>query len=187
MGDTKTDKNDDISIDAIDKLISEINEKKSKIEEAKKILAQFNKWITSKISTIIDQFDTYKSEYDNREDNRDYNDVYKNSRENINLYKLFTDSFSEKIRMDFFTTLYYFFNDENIVTDEILFGWKMFTVYLMLRNKRYTETILENANFNIDEKTCSLRFVADKHMFKCFLNNDQVCYFKENSVDIYVS
>jgi hypothetical protein len=103
-----------------------------------------------------------------------------------NLYKDFCRDFSSEYRSLLFENICEFFKDEKFVTDEILFYWKYMVVFLLRTSKKY-KSGLENLIFNFENKETNFRIVKEKYIFKCFIGEEQLCYFKENGTDYYVS
>lgn len=103
-----------------------------------------------------------------------------------NLYKDFGRDFSCDYRSQLFENIYEFFNDSSFVTNEILFQWKHIVVSLIKSHKKY-KYCLDNLFFDKDTQDTNFKLVKEKYIFKCFLGEEQICYFKENGNDYYVS
>ncbi|AYV85113.1 MAG: hypothetical protein Satyrvirus4_10 [Satyrvirus sp.] len=102
------------------------------------------------------------------------------------LYKSFVDNFHAEYRSQLFENVYDFFKNESFVTDEILFYWKLIIICLIKNHKKF-KLCLDDLVLDMDSKETNLRLVKDKHIFKCFIDKEQICFFKENSNDYYVS
>lgn len=102
------------------------------------------------------------------------------------LYNIFCNDFSEEYRSQLFENICEFFKDESFVTDEILFYWKSMVVNLLKKSKKYRNSI-EDLVFDPVNQITNLKIVKEKYIFKCFIDDERVCYFKENGTDYYVS
>ncbi len=102
------------------------------------------------------------------------------------LYKNFCENFSEVYRSELFENICEFFRDETYVTDEILFYWKSIVVHLLKKSKKYRGSIGDLV-FNPVEQHTNLKIVKEKYIFKCFIDCERICYFKENGIDYYIS
>ncbi|XWV24856.1 mg583 protein [Tupanvirus deep ocean] len=103
-----------------------------------------------------------------------------------NLYKDFCNDFSPEYRSELFENVCEFFKDESFVTDDILFYWKHLVVHLLKTSKKY-KYYLQDLVFDHETHDTNLRLVREKYIFKCFIGEEQLCYFKENGTDYYVS
>lgn len=103
-----------------------------------------------------------------------------------NLYKSFSDNFTAEYRMELFENICEFFKDDTFITDEILFYWKYLVVFLLRTSKKYKSS-LDDLVFNLDNQETNLRLVKEKYIFRCFIDDSPICYFKENGTDYYVS
>lgn len=110
----------------------------------------------------------------------------KNNNNKKNLYKDFCDTFSTEYRIQLFENINEFFKDETFVTDEILFYWKYLTIFLLKINKKY-QSHLQNLSLNFEDKETNLKMVKEKYIFKCFIDEEQICFLKDNGTDYYVS
>lgn len=103
-----------------------------------------------------------------------------------NLYKNYSEYFDDQFRSDLFVNICEFFKDENYVTDDVLFYWKCLTISLM-RNSRKYKSSLDELIFDLEEKSTNLRLVPQKCLFRCFIEDEPICYLKENGNSYYVS
>lgn len=102
------------------------------------------------------------------------------------IYNKFSLEFDCVYRMKLFEIFCNYFNDESIVTDDVLFYWKYFVFCITSVNKKYNADI-KDVIFSFTEKTTNFRLVKVKHIFRIFIDDDPLCYFKENGNDYYVS
>lgn len=102
------------------------------------------------------------------------------------LYKSFTKSFSTEYRTHLFENICEFFKNETFVTNEILFYWKYIVIHLLQHSKKY-KSRSKKLTFDISNFETNLRLVKEKYIFKCFIGDRFICYFKENGNDYYVS
>lgn len=103
-----------------------------------------------------------------------------------NFYKSFSDVFSTEYRENLYANICEFFNDETMVTDDVLFYWK-YMVVVLLRSSRKYRSYIDHLVFDLKTKETNLVLVKEKHIFRCFVNDKPICYFKENGCDYYVS
>ena len=102
------------------------------------------------------------------------------------LYKLFNEQLSAQYRTELFENMCEFFSDQSFVTDDILFHWKNIVVCLLRMSKKYKYQISDLV-FELSNKKTNLRLVKEKYIFRCFIDDTHLCYFKENGNDYYVS
>lgn len=110
----------------------------------------------------------------------------RSSLEEKNLYKFYCDNFNVEYRIALFKNIVEFFRDETFVTDEILFYWKYMVIFLLSSSKKY-KSYLSNLEMDVKTFVTNFRMVREKYVFRCFIDEDQICYFKENGTDYYVS
>ena len=103
-----------------------------------------------------------------------------------NLYTLFKQQFDVKYRTDLFENICEYFNDLSFVTDDILFYWKYIAICLLKSSKKY-KYYLGDLVFETYIKETNFRLVKEKYIFRCFIGDESLCYFKENGNDYYVS
>lgn len=104
----------------------------------------------------------------------------------VTLYKDFCEDFSQEYRMALFENICEFFNDETIVNDNVLFYWKCMVIFLLRNSKKYRYQLGE-LTLNYELRETNLVMIKNKYIFKCFIVDEQICYFKENGTDYYVS
>ncbi|AGF85229.1 hypothetical protein QJ854_gp553 [Moumouvirus goulette] len=110
----------------------------------------------------------------------------KENKNNDNLYKTFSNIYSPEYRTSLYDNIIKYFNNDTVITDEFLIYWKLLVIDLIKNSKRYKHNI-KNININLDENMSNLRLDIEKGIFKCYIDNDSICYFKENGNDYYVS
>lgn len=103
-----------------------------------------------------------------------------------NLYVLFYNNFGVEYRISLFENICEFFKDDSFVTDEILFYWKCIVVSLLQTSKKHKSS-LDDLEFDINALQTNLRMVREKYIYRCFIGEEPICYFKENGTDYYVS
>ena len=103
-----------------------------------------------------------------------------------NLYKSFSDNFTSEYRVELYEGISEFFNDELMVTDDILFYWKFIVVTLMRSSRKY-KSYIDDLIFDLETRNTNVVLVKEKHIFRCFVADEPICYFKENGNDYYVS
>ena len=102
------------------------------------------------------------------------------------LYKDFCNDFSSDYRSELFENICEFFRDESFVTDDIIFYWKYMVICLLKTSRKY-KSCLEKLILDFENRETNLKIVKEKYIFKCFVGEEQLCYFKENGTDYYVS
>lgn len=110
----------------------------------------------------------------------------KNSLLDENTYKSFKKDFNPEYCSKLFDNICEFFKDNSFVTDEILFYWKFMVICLLRTSKKY-KSLLGNLTFDLEKRETNLRIVKEKYIFRCFIDENHICYFKENGTDYYVS
>jgi hypothetical protein len=110
------------------------------------------------------------------------NDNYKSG----NLYVIFAQTFDAQYRSDLFENMVEYFECSDLVTNELLFNWKIMIYDLLKSNKKY-KSYLEELVFDIDSRNTNLGLNRSKYVFRCFIDGNPLCYFKENGNDYYVS
>ena len=101
-------------------------------------------------------------------------------------YNTFRDNFDEKFRSQLFLNIFDFFYKDELVTTDILFYWKFMVINLLHNSKKYRSS-LDELKLDKTNHNTNLRFVKERNVFKCFINDEPICYFKENGSDYYVS
>ncbi|QGR54031.1 hypothetical protein [Moumouvirus maliensis] len=110
----------------------------------------------------------------------------KENKDNENLYKTFSNIYSCEYRTQLYENIIKYFNDEQVITDEFLVYWKLLVIDLIKNNRRHKHYI-KNITIDLDNHTSNLRLDKEKGVFKCFLDGNYICFFKENGNDYYVS
>lgn len=159
---------------------------------------------TDELATMLSQVERIRSgannsdsEEDNGENQEDKLDDVRNNLQIFytwiknnysvdDLNKSFIENFSAEYRISLFENICNYFDDEDLITYEILFYWKYIVYNLIKVNKKYCDQ-LENIIFNLDDETTNMRLVKNKYIFKCFINENELCYFKENGTQYYIS
>lgn len=103
-----------------------------------------------------------------------------------NLYKSFSDNFTSEFKIELYEGINEFFNDEWMVTDDVLFYWKFMVVTLMRSSRKY-KSYIDDLIFDLKTRDTNVVLVKEKHIFRCFVADEPICYFKENGNDYYVS
>jgi len=102
------------------------------------------------------------------------------------LYKCFGEDFSVEYRSALFENICEFFKDDTFVTDNVIFYWKVMVVNLLSQSKKY-KSYIDNLVLDTKTKETNIRLVKEKYIFRCFIDDEHLCYFKENGNDYYVS
>lgn len=113
------------------------------------------------------------------------------------LYNEFETHFSCDFRIELFGFIRSFWLNEECITSEVVFYWKIIVYNLIRSHKKYQVYAKEyGLFFDFDSRETNLRLVKQKSSFRCFItkevqdvDNDEepVCYFKENGFSYYVS
>jgi len=109
-----------------------------------------------------------------------------NNSDTASMYKNFVKAFDAKYRSDLFENMCEFFTNTKYVTDDMIFFWKCITISLLKSSKKY-RSYLQELVLDMETKTTNFRLVREKYIFRCFISDEHVCYFKENGNDYYVS
>lgn len=102
------------------------------------------------------------------------------------LYKAFRENFTEEYRTALFEDICEFFKDPSFVTDDVLFFWK-FIVISLLRTSRKYKSYITDLVFDLDSRVTNFRMIKTKYIYRCFIGEEPICYFKENGNDYYIS
>lgn len=102
------------------------------------------------------------------------------------IYNKFTKRFSSKYQVDLYESINYFFHKRNYVTDDMLYHLKLIVYDLIMINKNLAD-IARLIVFVPETKSTNLTLVNIKSMFKCFVGDEFICYFKENGEAFYVN
>ncbi|AGC02042.1 hypothetical protein H012_gp417 [Acanthamoeba polyphaga moumouvirus] len=108
------------------------------------------------------------------------------NKNNDNLYKSFSDIFSSEYRTSLYENIIKYFHNEEVITDEFLIYWKLLIIDIIKNNKRHKHN-MEYININLDTQITNLRLDKEKGVFRCLVDNNSICFFKENGNDYYVS
>ncbi|QTF49233.1 hypothetical protein qu_341 [Acanthamoeba polyphaga mimivirus] len=111
---------------------------------------------------------------------------FKNKTDDSNVYNVFESTFSPEFRSQLYEYINEFFNNNDIVTDQLLAYWKILIKNIMRSNRKYQVIA---SKINVDENThdSNLKLFKEKSMFRCFMDEEPICYFKENGNNYYVS
>lgn len=101
------------------------------------------------------------------------------------LYDAFVVQFSRQYRMDLFKNMIDFFDNAEMVSDKVLYYWKHFIIHLLQKSKYQSQ--LGKLVYNPIKMTTNLRLIKGKYMFHCYIDGEELCYFKENDWDWFVS
>ena len=93
---------------------------------------------------------------------------------------------THEFRTNLFEYFLEFFEIDDVITDELLFYFKMLVSDLVKNNKRYKHNYADII-FDLTNKVTNLRLVRSKYVFKCFIVDEEMCYFKENGTEYYLS
>jgi hypothetical protein len=127
-------------------------------------------------------------------------DTVQNAKENIDifvkwmsdnytseqLYFDFAKSFPNKFLLDLYWDMCNHFMNGELVSDDAVFYWKLIIISLLKKHK-YLSNELDDLVLDIDNKYCNIKLVQPKNIFRIFIKNRSICYFKENGNEYYVS
>lgn len=103
-----------------------------------------------------------------------------------NTYKAFSENFDQEYRSSLFGNICEFFNDNELLSDDMLFYFKVLIVSILKSHKKF-KSYLSDLTCDIKTKSTNLRLIKAKQTFKIFIGDEFLCYFKENGNDYYVS
>lgn len=155
--------------------IQQVQEKRSEEEDAEEAAekAMLQKKMEEHIENTTNNFNIFLTWIKQNLDDR-------------NLYKSFSDNFTSEYKNELYEGICEFFNDEWMVTDDILFYWKFMVVTLMRSSRKY-KSYIDDLIFDLKTRDTNVVLVKEKHIFRCFVADEPICYFKENGNDYYVS
>lgn len=178
-----------------------LNESKQQDEEEEKILAELleQKKKLNELKQQEEEEENFKREFEQHmEDVKNNINIFLTwSNEHYtedDFYKNFSKNFSKDYRMALFENICNFFKDENIITDDVLWYWKILIINIIKSHKKY-KYYIDNKNeyfdedfiFDINNRTTNLNIVKEKHILRCFVGENPLCYFKENGNEYYAS
>lgn len=102
------------------------------------------------------------------------------------LYPKFVENFDQAFIIELFETYCRSFLNTEIVSDKALIYWKLMCIHLIAKNKKYTDRV-KDIYIDVENATSNLKLVIDKQMFRCYIDNERLCYFKENGYEYYTS
>lgn len=105
--------------------------------------------------------------------------------DNENMGEVFTEIFPKKYRMKLFKNMLDFSGSE-VIGEEHVFYWKMLIFYYLKHNKKYQEYI-KYVKYSLEKKETNIKIEKFKRIFKCYINSEFICYFKENGNEYYTS
>lgn len=100
------------------------------------------------------------------------------------LIKNFYDNFDSAYRSKLYDNICAYFEDDDIVTDEIIFYWKLLVVNLINQSKH--AHLAKKIEVDFSNKVINLKLVKKKCLFECYLEGEHVGYFKDNGNNYYV-
>lgn len=186
----ESDSTNSIEVDKINKIISDENDETVNETELALLLEQ-KKQIEENIKKEQKAEEEQKREIENHiEDVRDNINIFlrwiQGSTEEKNINKKFCEDFSVEYRVALFENICEFFNYETLVTNDVLFYWKLIIMDLLRVSKKY-KSYVSDIIFDIETKETNLALKKEKYMFRCFIGSEPLCYFKENGNEYYVS
>ena len=102
-----------------------------------------------------------------------------------NIYDIFSSNFENEFRMELFENIYEVLFDQNIISDTVIFYWKYIVISILNTDRKFKKEI-GNLVFDLKNKYSNLNLLKTKHVFKCFIDEDELCYFKPNGYHYYV-
>ncbi|AKI80055.1 hypothetical protein [Niemeyer virus] len=121
-----------------------------------------------------------------KKDIETFKNWFKDKTDDSNVYNVFESTFGPEFRSQLYEYINEFFNNNDIVTDQLLAYWKILIRNIMRLNRKYQVIA---SKINVDENThdSNLKLFKEKSMFRCFMDEEPICYFKENGNNYYVS
>lgn len=104
----------------------------------------------------------------------------------VDLYKNFVKRFDENYRAQLYKYISKFFKMTTIVTDDIIYYWKLLIIDLVNSSKRYKH-YADEITIDAVTKTTPLTILCTKEVFACYQNDVLIFYFKESNGDYYLS
>lgn len=174
-GDSNPEANDDSDIDEatasaeLEKLLLQRQE----LEEAEEEERQFQLELQKHIEDTKNNYDTYIRWIID-------NDT------NPNLYQDFCKVHDSEFRINLYNGINEFFNNAEMVNDDVLFYWKIMVVHFLRTSRKYKSS-LNDLIFDLPNMDTNLVLVKEKCMFRCYIGEEPLCYFKENGTDYFAS
>ncbi len=100
-----------------------------------------------------------------------------------NLYEKFVQDYDSAQRDELYNLFYRHFN---CLSSEVLFYWKYF-IGVFIKNSRKYNMHYQSIVYNFDSHIVNFYLTCNKGVFKCYIDQDHICYFKQNGTDYYVS
>lgn len=185
QNDTNDFNNDDIELLKTEESIDEKNIDEKNIDE--KSIDELN-LLLKQTKSINENFKNELNEYLEEVKNNIniFSTWFKSSLLDENILDGFNNNFLLEYRIQLFEQICQFFQNESIVTDQVLFYWK-YIVISYLRNSKKYKHCLEDLEIDLINQTTNLRMVKQKSIFRCFIDDEPICYFKENGNEYYTS
>ena len=107
-----------------------------------------------------------------------------------NIYNKFVLMFDNKYRSDLFKNIYDHLENDTLITNDILFYWKLIIIDLIKCDKKYSY-FMKYLQIDYQKKESNLYLSKNKYVFRCSLyfngNYELICQFKDNSNDYYIN
>lgn len=170
ISDSDTDDDDEAAADILKDLIATKQQLDNSEADKQKEIDNIVKQQTAEVKNNLGIFETWMQ----------------NSYTDPVLYTKFHSAFSDEYRTKLFDNICEFFRNEEFITDEILFYIKCVIVCLLNTNRRFKSRISE-LKFDTTNRTTNLRLVREKYTIRCFIEDEHLCWFKDNGDSYYVS
>ena len=163
----ESDSTNSIEVDKINKIISDENDETVNETELALLLEQ-KKQIEENIKKEQKAEEEQKREIENHiEDVRDNINIFlrwiQGSTEEKNINKKFCEDFSVEYRVALFENICEFFNYETLVTNDVLFYWKLIIMDLLRVSKKY-KSYVSDIIFDIETKETNLALKKEKYV-----------------------
>jgi hypothetical protein len=102
------------------------------------------------------------------------------------IYPNFVKNFPADFRSRLFDQIYTYFLDDTIITDEIVYYFKLLVISVIEYTAKYRE-LFQIIRFNQDSMTSNLKLIPKKGIFLCTVDNIHHANFKDNGNIYYIT
>lgn len=94
--------------------------------------------------------------------------------------------FSDEYQIDLYDALNAYYNNVDIVTDDMMYFFKI-VIYEYIKNSPKTSEFSSSITFSHDDKKTNLGLIKTKCIFQCTVGSTVLCYFKHNGNIFYIN
>jgi uroporphyrinogen-III decarboxylase len=128
-----------------------------------------------------------EKQYENATNNLKIFETWMENLESVDdVYSKFVSQFDVEYRVELFENIVHYFQYTDMITDTILFYWKALIIDLLKKSRKY-KPYTEYITYDQSQKESNLKLFKHKHILKCDIDMEFLCFLKENGTDYYVS